>query len=95
MGSALMSRSEDGKIVRLMKITVNVDCTPTEARALLGLPDVSPVNKAIVDAMVERTKENIDTLSDPKLFWERAMALGGSSMEAMQNLFGSAMRGKD
>lgn len=78
-----------------MKITVNVDCTPSEARAFLGLPDFSPVNEAIVSAMVERTKENIDTLSDPKIFWERAIAMGGSSMEAMQNLFAAAMRSKD
>ncbi len=78
-----------------MKITVNIDCTPTEARAFFGLPDFTTVNEAIVSAMVERTKENIDTLSDPKLFWERAIAMGGSSMEAMQNLFAAAMRSKD
>ena len=78
-----------------MKITVNVDCTPSEARAFFGLPDVAPVNETIVAAMVERTKENIDALSDPKLFWERAIAASGSGMEAMQNLFAAAMRGKD
>lgn len=78
-----------------MKFTVNVDCTPSEARAFLGLPDFSPVNEAIVSAMVERTKANIDTLSDPKMFWERAIAMGGSGMEAMQNLFAAAMRSKD
>jgi hypothetical protein len=49
----------------------------------------------IVDAIVERTKKNIDTLSDPKLFWERAMAAGGLGMEAMQNLFAAAMRSQD
>ena len=26
-----------------MKITVDVDCTPEEARAFLGLPDVKPM----------------------------------------------------
>src|ERR1700751_169899 len=57
-----------------MKINVNIDCTPSEARAFFGLPDVAPVNEMIVDAIVERTKKNIDTLSDPKLFWERALA---------------------
>ena len=78
-----------------MKITINVDCTPSEARAFLGLPDFAPVNEAIVSAMLERTKNNIDTLSDPKMYWERAIAMGGSGMEAMQNLFAAAMRGKD
>jgi len=78
-----------------MKINVNIDCTPSEARAFFGLPDVAPVNEMIVDAIVERTKKNIDTLSDPKLFWERAMAAGGLGMEAMQNLFAAAMRSQD
>lgn len=78
-----------------MKITVNIDCTPAEARAFFGLPDVAPVNETIVAAMVERTKENIDTLSDPKLFWERAMAAGGSGMESMRSLFAAAMRSQD
>lgn len=75
-----------------MKITVNVDCTPAEARAFFGLPDVAPVNDIIVKAMSDRTRENIDTLSDPKVFWERAMAAGGSGMEAFQQMFGAAMR---
>ena len=78
-----------------MKITVNVDCTPSEARAFFGLPDVAPVNEMIVAATAERIKENLETLSDPRMFWERAMAAGGSSMEAMQNMFAAAMRGKE
>ena len=30
-----------------MKFTINVDCTPEEARAFFGLPDVSAVNEMI------------------------------------------------
>ncbi len=78
-----------------MKITVNVDCTPAEARAFFGLPDMSPVNDVIVTAMVERSKENIDTLSDPKLFWDKAMAASGTGMDAMQQMFAAAMGGVD
>lgn len=29
-----------------MKFTVNLDCTPQEARAFLGLPDVQPLHDA-------------------------------------------------
>ncbi|MFY9972047.1 MAG: DUF6489 family protein, partial [Roseiarcus sp.] len=28
-----------------MKITVDVDCTPLEARQFMGLPDVEPMQK--------------------------------------------------
>jgi len=34
-----------------MKFTVDVDCTPEEARRFLGLPDLSPVHDAYVDKM--------------------------------------------
>lgn len=75
-----------------MKLTVNVDCTPEEARAFFGLPDVAPVNEMIISEMVERTKKNIDTLSDPAVFWERAMTAGNSGMEAFAKMFAASMK---
>ncbi|MEM9422234.1 MAG: DUF6489 family protein [Pseudomonadota bacterium] len=78
-----------------MKISINIDCTPAEARNFFGLPDVSPVNELIVKSMVERTKENMDSLSDPKMFWDRAMAASGGGMDAMQKMFESAMGNMD
>jgi hypothetical protein len=34
-----------------MKITVDVDCTPEEARRFLGLPDLSAVHEAYVERL--------------------------------------------
>ena len=34
-----------------MKMTMEVDCTPEEARRLMGLPDMDQVNAAYVDAI--------------------------------------------
>lgn len=34
-----------------MKMTVEVDCTPDEARRFMGLPDVEQANALYVDAM--------------------------------------------
>lgn len=34
-----------------MKVTVEIDCTPEEARSALGLPDVTQVNELYVDAL--------------------------------------------
>ena len=45
-----------------MKIKVEIDCTPVEARAFLGLPDVSPLNEALVVEMQRRMEENIAAL---------------------------------
>jgi len=32
-----------------MKVTVDVDCTPEEARRFLGLPDLTPVHDLYLD----------------------------------------------
>ena len=33
-----------------MKLNMTVECTPEEARAFLGLPDLTPVNETLVSA---------------------------------------------
>ncbi|WP_315762070.1 DUF6489 family protein [Sphingomonas sp. Y38-1Y] len=39
-----------------MKINVEVDCTPEEARRAMGLPDFTPVHERYV-AMIQETME--------------------------------------
>ena len=34
-----------------MKITFDIDCTPQEARAFLGLPDLTPLHDLYLDRM--------------------------------------------
>lgn len=36
-----------------MQVTVNVECTPEEARTFLGLPDVSPIHDKYIQSMLE------------------------------------------
>lgn len=47
-----------------MKITVDVDCTPEEARRFMGLPDLAPLHDSYVDKMKRSLDEGItpDTL---------------------------------
>lgn len=49
-----------------MKVTIEVDCTPEEARSLLGLPDVTKANDAYVEMVTKLMKGagSIDQLSD-------------------------------
>jgi len=42
-----------------MKVTVNVDCTPQEARVFFGLPDVEPMQKAVMDKLQAQMEANI------------------------------------
>lgn len=39
-----------------MKVNVEIDCTPEEARRFLGLPDVSRAQDAYVEAVVKAIK---------------------------------------
>jgi hypothetical protein len=39
-----------------MKVNVELDCTPEEARRFLGLPDVSKANDAYIEAVVKAMK---------------------------------------
>ncbi len=43
-----------------MKLNITVDCTPEEARAFLGLPDVSSLNETLVASVKERVEQNMD-----------------------------------
>ena len=42
-----------------MKITVNVDCTPEEARAFFGLPDVRPMQEQLLKEVQDRLTADI------------------------------------
>jgi hypothetical protein len=44
-----------------MKVTVDVDCTPEEARRFLGLPDLTPVHEAYVQRMTKMVTDNSST----------------------------------
>jgi hypothetical protein len=74
-----------------MKLTINVDVTPQEARAFFGMPDVEPLNKMVVDEMTRRAKENMDTLADPERLVAAWVNMGGKGIEQFQNLMGAAM----
>jgi len=50
-----------------MKMTVEVDCTPEEARRFLGLPDVTALNDSLVAEMQKRAAANMAMLSPDEL----------------------------
>jgi hypothetical protein len=40
-----------------MKVSVDVDCTPEEARRFMGLPDLTPVHQAYVEKLQQAVSE--------------------------------------
>ena len=50
-----------------MKITVDIDCTPEEARAFLGLPDVKPMQERLMGELGERMAANLKAMEPGRL----------------------------
>ena len=50
-----------------MKVTVNVECDPAEARAFLGLPNVEPLNDHLVAEMKKRMDANMSAMQPDEL----------------------------
>ena len=75
-----------------MKMTIEIDCTPVEARAFVGLPDVTPLNQHMVEEMKRRLEANIAML-EPGEMMRSWMALGGQATESFQKLMTAAASG--
>lgn len=50
-----------------MKVTINIDCTPLEARQFIGLPDVEPMQKAVLGEMERRMLSEMENFSTEKV----------------------------
>lgn len=42
-----------------MNISMNIDCTPEEARRLMGLPDMSPIHELYLSQMKQALSEGM------------------------------------
>lgn len=73
-----------------MKMTIEIDCTPQEARAFLGLPDVTPLNEALVSEMQKRMAANINMLAPDELI-KNWTAFGAGAQEQFRQLMQSAV----
>ncbi|MED5524225.1 DUF6489 family protein [Gallaecimonas pentaromativorans] len=77
-----------------MKITINVECTPEEARAFLGLPDLKPLQASMMAEFEERLRTGLNEM-DPQALAKNWF--GGANMKAfeeMQKAFWAQMMGK-
>lgn len=70
-----------------MNVKLDIECTPQEARAFFGLPDVTPLNDQLVAEMSKRMSENMSAL-DPETLMKNWMSYGGQ----MQDQFMALMR---
>ncbi len=74
-----------------MKLTMNVDCTPEEARAFLGLPDLTPVNETLVNAVKQRIEQNIELVS-PEFYLKQWYSMGGQATDSFMQMMTAGAR---
>jgi hypothetical protein len=73
-----------------MKVTINIECTPEEARAFFGLPDVKPMQDAMMAEIEKRMHANMDAM-DPETLFKTWLPVGMQGWEQLQKAFWGQM----
>jgi len=76
-----------------MKVNVEVTCTPEEARAFFGLPDLKPMQERILGEIEERLRSSLNAMSPDVVFktWLPASMQGVEQMQQIQQAFWSQL----
>lgn len=69
-----------------MKVHIDIDCTPEEARTFFGLPDVSAAQDEIVAEATKRMKSGMAAM-DPETLMKTWMPMGIQGIEQIQRSF--------
>jgi hypothetical protein len=75
-----------------MKATINIDCTPDEARQFMGLPDVQPFQEEMMKIMRDKVLENLKMM-EPEVAMRTWMPLMNQGMSQGMDFFKSMMSG--
>ena len=75
-----------------MKAIIHIECTPAEARTCFGLPDVQPMQAAMMEQLQERMMSEMDRFS-PEALVNQWLATFPQQVERMQDLFAQMMLG--
>lgn len=68
-----------------MKVTIEIDCTPEEARDFLGLPDVKPMQDELMGEIRERMTAAVQAMDPAEMM--RSWMPGTTGFDQMQDLF--------
>ena len=71
-----------------MKITIDIDYTPEEARAFMGLPDVGPLQEAMLAKLQEKLTANLAAM-DPDTLLKTWLPAGLQGLDQAQKAFWS------
>lgn len=69
-----------------LKFNIEVECTPDEARRLLGLPEVAAMQERLIEEMEVQLKDTIRTM-DGKAMLEQWLPVGLKGVEQAQSFW--------
>ncbi|MDR3500654.1 MAG: DUF6489 family protein [Parvibaculum sp.] len=68
-----------------MKVTIDVDLTPEEARRLMGLPDLEAMQQRLLAQLEKQMASNLAYM-DPEMLVKTILPVGAQGLEQFQNL---------
>jgi len=71
---------------RNMKIKFDIDCTPEELRSFFGLPEIRPMQEALLKDVEERMRASLKAL-DPETMLKTWLPAGLKGFEQLQEMF--------
>jgi hypothetical protein len=75
-----------------MKISLDIDCTAEEARRFFGLPELQPLQDALLKQVQERLTANIEAM-DPKAMLDAWLPGALKGFEELRQQFFAQMSG--
>lgn len=72
-----------------MKVNIEIDCTPQEARMLMGLPDVAPLQEAAMARLTAQFEEQMDRF-DAEAIMKAWLTPNWDAFSQMQKMFQAA-----
>lgn len=72
-----------------MKLRIDIECTPEEARSFFGLPELSPLHAELTETLSERMRDALER-SDPETLMKTWMPTGLEGFERLQKMFWGA-----
>lgn len=74
-----------------MKITIEIDCTPDEARSFMGLPDVSAANSVYVDN-IAKAMQGVSNPDQLQQYAQGLAPMGQVGLKMFQSFVESGMK---
>jgi len=69
-----------------MKVNIEIECTPIEARQFFGLPDLEPLQAAVTERLQKEMLASMDQIS-PEAMMRTWLSFMPQGAEQMQKLF--------